>query len=478
MFPAENKGEWEPYKVRRKGRQPLSQDEIDETNEVEKSLGESEEDVTYEEDSLSEEGAVWPMPEGRVTNWPCFFALLTHVYNALNPPFHTPILLISEPAWTPKDHERVTQFIFEKFKTPAFSLMDSAMATCYAYGLPTATIVDVGWNKADVTAIVDFIARDVGRTIALPNCGGGAMTERLLELLGPKGFTKDMCEQLKQSPICEVLPLGTPLPGTTELEQHPAINPAAAASTGANGAGPGARTAAMLGEVPRGPGPDTEVGIESKDEEENEGVLDVATIVASGKMNEYLAEKEKEKAERVAAKKKGAEAAAALARAVRLPNSRRERNTFLYEDHVLLNCLKGMDRNGKSMAEVQATPDEGSSKRQKTPEPVAEAQPSERGGEPKSAVETNESSTLPSTMSGTQSGPMRREVEVGLERFQAASGGLLDRIADAVYRTISSVEDVPRRSELWDSLVIVGNGSKVRGLSILSLPFVPAADSL
>ena len=40
------------------------------------------------------------------------------------------------------------------------------------------------------------------------------------------------------------------------------------------------------------------------DEEDNEGVLDVASIVAGGKMNEYLAKKEKEKAEKIAAAKK------------------------------------------------------------------------------------------------------------------------------------------------------------------------------
>ena len=57
-----------------------------------------------------------------------------------------------------------------------------------------------------------------------------------------------------------------------------------------------------------------------------------------------------------------------------------------------------------------------------------------------------------------------QEIEVGIERFQAASGGLLEKIADAVYLAISSVEDVAKRSEVWDNLIVVGNGSKICGM--------------
>ncbi|EON67787.1 hypothetical protein W97_07042 [Coniosporium apollinis CBS 100218] len=439
MFPAEN-GEWEPFKVRRKtaeNQQP-------------------EQEPAYEEDVMSEEGAVWPMVEGRIVNWPCFFALITHVYNTLNPPFHTPILLVAQPAWTNKETEKITQFFFEKFKIPAFALVDSATAACWAYGTNTATIVDIGWQKADVTVIYDYAVQSAGRSIAIANCGGEAFTERLLELLKPRGFTREMCEQLKRSPICEVLPPGTPLPGSSAPDQEQVTNPAAAASTGASASGPAA--AAAIGTGPRGPGPDTEVGEEQKDEEDNEGVLDVASIVAGGKMNEYLAKKEKEKAERLAAKKKGGDAAATAAKPVRLPNAKRDRATFMYEDHALLDSLKNMNLSGKMMAEAQAALDEGPNKRQKTPEAVADGESLATNGEPTSAIEPNGVSSH----SGSRAGPIRREIEVGVERFQAATGGVLDRIADAIHRTIAA-EMVQQRSQLWDSLIVVGNGAKLRG---------------
>ena len=308
MFPGEKEGEWEPYKVRRKEKPGISQEEKDEIKDMQKSLGESQEDVEYEEDFVSEEGAVWPMTEGRITNWSCFFALLQHVYNSLNPPFHTPILLIAQPCWAIRDCERLTQFFFEKFKMPAFAMMDSANAIAYAYGVPNATVVDVGLGKADITAISEYVVHDTGRAIAVPKCGGEALTQRLLELLSAKGFTREMCEQLKKSAIAEILPPGTPLPGSLSTDGEDVTNPAAMASTGAQGSGPGQRkSSAALGQAPMGPGPDTKVGDEANNEDEDEGVLDVASIVARGNMEEFIARKEKEKAEAKDGKKEEGE---------------------------------------------------------------------------------------------------------------------------------------------------------------------------
>src|ERR1700712_1297260 len=102
------------------------------------------------------------------------------------------------------------------------------------------------------------------------------MTDRLVELLGPKGFTREMCEQLKRSNITEIVPPGTPLPGAAATARQGA-NPATAASTGADGNDAG----------PRGPGEGTQTGTETNGDED-EGVLDVAAIV-SGNTTEYLA---------------------------------------------------------------------------------------------------------------------------------------------------------------------------------------------
>lgn len=446
MFPAEKEGEFEPYKIRRR-QNKLAEKSTELTGEAQdeaKPVTEGDDEIVWEEDRVSEQGAVWPIQDGKITDWPCFFALISHVYNALNPPFHTAILLVTQPAWTPREHERLAQFFFEKFKTPAFGLIDAALATTWAYGVHTATIVDVGKGKTDVTAVSEFIPHVQGRIVSLSGSGGEAFTEALHSKLKSKGFNRDMCEQLKKSPICEILPEGIPLPGSGKAEEEVVTNPAAAASTGAISSGPAA--AATIGNAPRGPGPDTEVGEE--DGAENEGVLDVASIVAGGKMTEYLAKKEKEKQEKASARKKGAPAPDA-SKPARLPNSKREKATFLYEDHALLDALKNTNLDTQGMADAKAALDEGPNKK------------AQNDGENGEATETNGTGETTSTSGRT--GHIRREMEVGTERFLASSNGTLETIADAVHRAISSVDEVNKRSELWDSLVICGNGSKLRG---------------
>ena len=475
MFPAEKKGEWEATRIReRKSTNTSNKNEANGHDDGDITMGEAsgtvdgqaaaeeqDDDPKFEEDPTSEEGAVYPLRDGRVVDWPCFFALFTHIYNTMSPPFHTPILVISQPAWTAQDHESLTQFIFEKFKTPAFCLMDSALAVCYACAAPTATVVDVGYGKCDVTAVNEFLVSDLGRGSALPGCGGEAMTQRLFELLGGKGLSSDACEQLKKSPICEILPPGTEMPAEAEVNAS-VSNPAAAASTGASGSGAGQRgSIAAQGGAPRGPGVNTEVGDadedrEFKEGEDDEGVLDVAAIVASGKTSEFLAKKEREKAAKAAAKKDAADAAA-VAKEKSLPNSKRVKATFHYHER---RPLEELNMNGKRAIDGENVQDGSEPKRQKTPEPgvdtttqTTENTAAARREERKEERRRNREGTA----------FVRKSADVGLERFQAASGGILDQIADAIHRCILSYPDISKRSDLWDSLIILGNGSKVKG---------------
>ncbi|KAK5118078.1 hypothetical protein LTR62_004124 [Meristemomyces frigidus] len=454
MFAAQDEGQYEPIKIRRKEKSAATTASTNgHATNAEEVKPDSNGEAEWEEDHASEEGAIWPIRNGRITDWQCFYALMTHVYNTVNPPFHTPIILIAEPVWTTKEHERITQFFFEKFKVPAFTMVDSAMAASYAYGITTATVVDVGHGKADVTCISDSLLHDIGRSVAVTGCGGEAMTENLMKLLHKReGFTREVCEQLKKSSICEVLPPDAGLPTSEAKPDHGPANPAAAASTGADGVAPGQRKQSVAGELPLGPGPNTQVG-EEKQLENDDGVLDIASIVTGGNMAEYLAKKEQEKQDRLAARqnKKSDAALAAANRPARLPNNKRPRNTFLYEDYALHDAMKKAGMSIQNMVDMQSAMDEGPNKRQRTPEPQSAVsdKPADSG--------LPDSATSPATASG-----FRREIEVGLERFQA-SIGVIDQLADTIFRTIQSCGDVNKRSELWDSMIFVGNGSKVRG---------------
>lgn len=423
-------------------RQPESKPVEGEENDEDENNNANEPE--WEDDYISEDGAIWPIQGGRIVDWPCFYALMDHVYKTVNPPFHTPILLVAEPVWSSKDHEDVTQFFFERFKTPAFSMVDSAMATSYAFGVPSVTVVDVGYTKADVTCIADFVLHEASRSAAVPDCGGEAMTERLTEVLRSRpGFTRDVCDQLKRSNICEILPSDDDIPTGASAEE-PATNPAAMASTGIDPAAERRNSSSAVSTVPRGPGPGTEVG-EEKKLEDDEGVLDIASIVTGGNMNEYLAQKEREKAEKVAAKqqKKSADTQTGAAKAQRQPNARRLKNSFIYEDFALHDAIKNSGKGGRA-SELQSAIDGGN------PGDISD----------KAAGQTAASEEITDT---TPSGAFRREIEVGTERFRAASGGVLDNLADAIYRTVQGCSDINKRSELWENLIIVGNGAKVRG---------------
>ena len=499
MFPAERQGEWEPYRVRKRQKTAPSIDGAGAT-----SIGPTTEngvaaesttttttlqrhedkhdvdDSTLEEDYTSDEGAVWPIEAGRITDWPCFYALMQHVHNLLNAPFHTPILLIAQPCWTSKDHERVTSFFFEKFKTPGFALMDAAQAVAYAYGLQTACIVDVGKDKADISAITEFLLNEIGRNTAVPGCGGEAMTETLLALLHSKGWTRHMCEQMKKSSICEILPPGVPIPkDSPNQQQAAAANPASQASTGADGSGPDQKhTLGAQGTAPRGPGQGTEVGSEgaAKDDlEDNEGVLDVASIVTSGNMNDYLAKKEQEKKERAekAAIRRNKAAAGdqaakdAMAKPVRKKNSEKERASFYYEDHALFDTLrdeKGLDTQG--LADAKATLDEGPAQRNLSLDTSnAPQSATDSAQQPPPSATSPTSPTSPSNVKlpMSQSSSIHRELTVAYERFLPLSEEHIATLTSAIHYTISAVPSASHRTALWDNLIIIGCGAKVRG---------------
>ncbi|KAK0112075.1 Actin-like protein arp9 (SWI/SNF complex component arp9) [Cadophora gregata f. sp. sojae] len=461
VFLAPDGKSYEPHKIQSRKKEPVIHGDV-----AMGGAGEGEEEEELVELPEDEEGAIWPLKEGRIDDMPAFFALLEHIRATFNAPLHTPVMLIAQPCWTAKNHEDLTQFIFEKFKTPALCIMDSALATSYAFGIPAATVIDVGFEKVDVTAITDF---QISGRSTVHESGGEAMTRRLMELLKSKDFTRDMAEQLKKSMICEILSPGTPLPGTeaADVPVEGDSNPAAAATTGASSSGPDVR----ITDPPRVPlleEADEEYGLDDKPIEDD-GVLDIATIVTSGKTQDFLAKKEKEKAERAAARKADREAAkeaaaAAAARPLRLPNSKRPRATFHYEEVVR---------------------DAPNAKRQKTPEAAAAVE------EPVSAVDPKPDDVNPpvdgapasvedeatrrentkairkeekrKALEDKDPSILRRDIEIGTERFQAASEGFLDAIADAVYRTVLSVNEIAKRQEAWDALVICGQGSKVRG---------------
>lgn len=363
-----------------------------------------------EEDPDSDEGAVWPIHEGVIVNYMCFFALLTHVWTTLNPNFHSPVIIVAQPSWTIREYELITRLVMQHWNAPALHIADSAAVALFGIGIESGLVVDVGHDKCDITPIFTHHIDHTARRSSLKNCGGRSMTMNLQRRLQDQGFDENMAEQLKRSNICEILPAGTMLPSPDATVS----NPAAAASTGATASGANAKEADGVppGQAPRGPGEGTEVG--QGEEEDTEGVLDVAAIVARDNAAELLAKREQEKAAKAAAKKGGASEAP---KQVRLKNSEKEKATFTYKEPVPADDTA----NGKG------------EQNQETPR------------------------------------ARKREVEVGIERFMAAGAfegeelSILETIAWNIHNTIMSVQNLSARSALWDNILVCGNGSRIKG---------------
>ncbi|KAH8681428.1 hypothetical protein BX600DRAFT_520700 [Xylariales sp. PMI_506] len=468
-----------------------------------------DEEYEYVEDRDSVEGAIYPMVAGRIKNMAAFLAFLDHVHSLLTTTYHnTPIMLMASPQWTRPDLESIARYIFEKTKTPALCLIHSAVASQYGLKWPSMTVVDIGYEKVDVTCIYDYNIVNQS-TLGFPNpyreiAGGEIFTQRLLKLLEDKGFSYDMAEKLKKSPICEVLPYAADLEKLMDLPSEG--GPAASQ--------PMVVEPVKIDELPK---PVPPVGTEEENGTTDEvvtedGVLDVASIVTTGNAREFLAKKEKEKAEKAKSKKgKGQEAEPAGAKPTRLPNSKRKFNTFHYDEWIhedvevpvsngVVKPETAKPPNGDLVSsapkvEPTATAEAISEAPAETPAVAPAEAPAEASAEasaetttappteevakpaagegdvvmaPPAPAEINAelpfTSEVAETVTERRTKLVRKDIEVGLERFLFADRLEVDRITTTIYRTIQGIYDMYKRPACWDNIVFVGNGSRLRGL--------------
>ncbi|KKF96699.1 SWI/SNF and RSC complexes subunit arp9 [Ceratocystis platani] len=410
------------------------------------------------EDKDSEEGAVYPMHTGRIVNMEAFLAFLDHVHTSLTSTFHnTPIVLIGSPHWSRSCKETITRFIFEKTKTPALCLMHSALATQYGLKWPTMTVVDIGYQKVDVSCIYDgSIVSEKSLGVIYPQnagdvlAGGELFTRNLHNLLKDKGFTYEMANQLKKSPVAEVLPFVNNPPEYRELPKErgdPPIAGLAAPGAVADGALSSATSA-----VPANTATSAAAGDADDDVKElatEDGVLDVATIVTSGQTKEFLARKEKEKEK--SKTKRGKETSEAAK--PKLPNSKRTHNIFHYEEILIEEAppKPSSDADPSASAKSESKPDGDKAEATSTASPVA-------------APDLSELPMALDLPEGPIARKVQRDIEVGPERLMFITHADIERIADTVYRTVQSIPATHMRAPCWDHLVIVGNGARVRGL--------------
>lgn len=111
------------------------------------------------------------------------------------------LLLVSSSEWTRPQIEVITRYAFESIKVPGFSIIPNALAAAYAYGLQDALIIDIGKTRTEITPVLDFgVVDHAQRSVRV---GGDTITDELHRLR--PDLTREQCEELKRSPVFEVL---------------------------------------------------------------------------------------------------------------------------------------------------------------------------------------------------------------------------------------------------------------------------------
>lgn len=218
---------------------------------------------------------VSPIRNGSIANLPAFLQFLKIIYGSVlskaredikaamtseayigNSPDLTNIavMIVSQSSWSTLEQERITQFCFEHLKMNNLLFVQSSLATTYALiSQPNSIIIDIGANHTDIIPIIDYMA--LNHVSSKMPFGGNHINETLKRLL-PQ-FDDETIEILKKSNIFEVV--------NDDMKKLHSIG-------------------ILSG---------------SKNDDEEEGSLNVVDIVTSGRdTREVLAEREEKKHEK------------------------------------------------------------------------------------------------------------------------------------------------------------------------------------
>ena len=95
---------------------------------------------------------------------------------------HHPLLLLDKPHTPPALRQRMLEILFETHHLPAVFFLRDAVASCYAVGRTTATVVDMGYSSAMVTPVYEGFVENRG-VLRNNACGAKYVDERVLALM-------------------------------------------------------------------------------------------------------------------------------------------------------------------------------------------------------------------------------------------------------------------------------------------------------
>lgn len=249
--------------------------------------------VVYRTDNLfsstgNEESKIHPIQHGKIVDIDAFNYLIKLIYKTMTKDalIQPALMLVSSGGWTRPDTEAITQYAFETTKVPGLCILDNAPATAFAYSIQDAFVVDIGKHRTVISPVLEYSVVEEARD-SIP-VGGHTINEELRPIL--PDLTDSQIEDLKKSPIFEVLNADDTKNSWFGVNQgkEAGVNDGLGGSSGSN---------------------------------EDEGVVDIAAIVSSGRTREILAERER-------LKKQGGSANNAQNKNPQEQNMDLEKNTF------------------------------------------------------------------------------------------------------------------------------------------------------
>ena len=151
----------------------------------------------------------YPVEFGIVTNWDDMEKIWHYIfYNELRvDPEEHPVLLTEAPCNPKANREKMTQIMFETFRSPAMYLVAQPVLSLFACGLTTGFVLDCGEGAANTVPIYEGFALRHG--VLKLGCSGRDFTDYLMRMLSEKGYSfatradREFAREIKET-LCYV----------------------------------------------------------------------------------------------------------------------------------------------------------------------------------------------------------------------------------------------------------------------------------
>ncbi|GAB6025239.1 hypothetical protein CHUAL_010659 [Chamberlinius hualienensis] len=132
----------------------------------------------------------YPIERGIITNWDDMEKIWYHTFtNELRVDSEEhPILLTESPTNLKQHRERITQIMFETFKTPAMYLAKQALLSLFAAGRTTGVVLETGYGVSHVVPIYEGVTMSNPNAIQRLELAGNDLTFYLTNLLMKRGY--------------------------------------------------------------------------------------------------------------------------------------------------------------------------------------------------------------------------------------------------------------------------------------------------